>query len=344
MISSPPKIRRFEAGDEPRWDAFVAAQPQATFFHRSGWRSVLGETIGHPTHYLLAERGDAITGILPLAHVKSLLFGNQLSSLPFCSYGGAVATDPDSRDALEDEALRIARELGVGALEFRNLTPSGRGRPTKDLYETFSKPVFASEQENMQAIRGKQRNVVRKGIKSGLIARADTIDNFYRAYAESVRNLGTPVFPKNLFAAIHAEFPADTEFLSACLDEQLVASAMLFYWRDEVCPYYWGGTALARSVAGNDFLCWQVLCRAAARGCTTFDFGRSKIGTGSRQWKVNWGFEPRPLTYEYELVRDAAIPEVNPLNPRYRLFIELWKRLPVPVTLVLGPWLARSLG
>lgn len=338
------RIEHLSDAAHDRWDVFVAGHPDATFFHLSGWRAVLGRGLGHRTHYLYAEEDGEIRGILPLVHVRSLLFGSSLSSLPFCAYGGALAVTEDARRALEDEAERLARRLGVGALELRQRAPGDRGRPTKRLYDTFEKPIAASEEENLKAIRGKQRNVVRKGMKAGLTCRVDVLDAFYPVYAESVRNLGTPVFPKRLFAAIQAAFPAHTEFLSVCLDGAPVASAMLFYFRNTVCPYYWGGTARARGVAGNDFLCWRIFSRAAERRCTTFDFGRSKQGTGSYQWKLNWGFEPRPLFYEYVLVKDREIPNVNPLNPKYRLFVEAWKRLPLPVTRMIGPWLARSLG
>lgn len=332
-----------DAGRE-RWDVFVEGHPDATFFHLSGWRDVLGDALGHETHYLYAEDEGGIRGVLPLVHVRSLLFGSSLSSLPFCAYGGALAATEDARRALEEEAEALARRLGVGALELRQRAPGDRARPTKRLYDTFEKPIAPSEEENLKAIRGKQRNVVRKGMKSGLTCRRDDLDVFYPVYAESVRNLGTPVFPKRLFSAIHAAFPAHTEFLSVYLDARPVASAMLFYFRDTVCPYYWGGTARARDVAGNDFLCWSIFVRAAERGYTTFDFGRSKQGTGSYQWKLNWGFEPRPLFYEYVLVKDREIPNVSPLNPKYRLFVETWKRLPLPITRMIGPWLARSLG
>ena len=100
----------------------------------------------------------------------------------------------------------------------------------------------------------------------------------------------------------------------------------------------------ARGLKGNDFLAWSIMCRAAARGCTLFDFGRSKKGTGAYQWKENLGFEARPLYYEYELVRAKAMPDINPLNPKYRLFVEAWKKLPLPLAGLLGPWLSRHLG
>lgn len=331
--------------DAARWDAFVHAQAAASMFHLFGWREVLGRGgLGHPTHYLLAEDAGEVRGVLPLVHVKSRLFGDCLSSLAFSAHAGPLAADAAAERALCDAALARARELAVGALEYRLLEASGLPRPTKRLYETFSKAILPDEEANMQAIRSKQRNIIRKGIKNGLVCRPDELERFYRVYSESVRNLGTPVFPRSLFSAIVRAFPEAVEVVTAELEGKAISSAMNFYFRDTVCPYYWGGTAAARDLKGNDFLAWSIMNQAAARGCTLFDFGRSKQGTGAYQWKENLGFEARPLYYEYELVRDTAVPEINPLNPKYRYFVEGWKRLPLPVAEMVGPWLSRYLG
>ncbi len=123
-----------------------------------------------------------------------------------------------------------------------------------------------------------------------------------------------------------------------------VASVMSFYFRDEVLPYYGGGTGEARRHAANDFLYWDLMRRACERGIRVFDFGRSKRDVGSFRFKKHWGFEPEPLAYEIRLVRATDVPDVNPLNPKYRMFVESWKRLPLPLSRLLGPPLARNLG
>ncbi|MGE0486797.1 MAG: FemAB family XrtA/PEP-CTERM system-associated protein [Gammaproteobacteria bacterium] len=337
-------VRAAEAGDASAWDAFVEAHPDGSFFHRFAWQDAMREGLGHRTHFLLALRDGAIDGVMPLVEMKSLLFGHSLSSMPFATWGGALAASAATRVALEARAVEIARQLGVGALELRLRQAGDGGRPVKTLYETFSKPIEADPDANMQAIRSKQRNIIRKGMKAGLSGAEADLAAFYPVYAESVRNLGTPVFPRGLFAAIHAAFPADTEFFAVRHEGQVVSAAMNFYFRDQVCPYYWGGLYSARRIAANDFLAWELINRAGARGCRLFDFGRSKKDTGAYQWKVNLGFESRQLYYEYELIRDQAMPDVNPNNPKYRLFIEGWKKLPLPLAMLLGPWISRSLG
>ena len=187
--------------------------------------------------------------------------------------------------------------------------------------------------------------MVRKGIERGLTFSAgQDVDLLHRIYAESVRNLGTPVFSRRYFRVLAEIFRDCMDVVTIRDGATPVASVMNFYWRDEVLPYYGGGTAAARGCHGNDFMYWEVMRRAAARSYGLFDFGRSKTGTGAFAFKKNWGFSPAPLHYRFRLAPGAAIPDHNPLNPKYRLFIAVWKKLPLAVANVLGPPIVRGLG
>ncbi|MCP5195979.1 MAG: FemAB family PEP-CTERM system-associated protein [Gammaproteobacteria bacterium] len=338
-------IGALDAASVARWDAFVDASPGATFFHRAGWAEVLRQAFGHDAYFLYAEADGAIQGILPLGHIRSRLFGNALISTPFCVLGGAVGAE-DTCAALENAAIDLAQALRVDYLELRHAQPRHPDWPAKrELYVNFRKTIDPDPEVNLKAIPRKQRAMVRKGIEAGLQGEIDTgIDRLYLAYSESVRNLGTPVFSRRYFATLKAVFGPDCEVLTVVHQGQSVASVMSFYFRDEVLPYYGGGTALARDLKGNDFMYWELMRRAGERGVRMFDYGRSKIGTGSYSFKKNWGFIPEPLHYEFQLVKANQLPDVNPLNPKYRLFIDAWKRLPLPVSRWLGPFLARSLG
>ncbi len=345
VSAEPLHVRTMGDGDSDRWDGFTGDCPEATFFHRAGWRRVVEQGLGHRTHFLFAERGGNIEGILPLAEVRSRLFGHGLISLPGCVYGGVAAISPEARDALTREACRIAESLQVDALEMRNLAPQEADWPRKDLYVTFRKEISASHEENMKSIPRKQRAMVRKGIKAGLQGRAeDDVDLFFSIYAESVRNLGTPVFPRRYFDLLHEEFGSDCELSVISYQGEDVAAVMSFYFRDQVLPYYGGSRPIARSLKGNDFMYWDLMCRAVERGARVFDYGRSKQGAGAYSFKKNWGFVPQPLHYEYYLVKAGEVPQVNPNNPKYRYFIEGWKRLPLPIANAIGPLLARNLG
>jgi FemAB-related protein (PEP-CTERM system-associated) len=338
-------VHELDTANAARWDAFVMACPDATFFHRAGWAEVLRRAFGHETHFLFAEAEGAIRGVLPLGHIRSRLFGNLLISTPFCVLGGAVG-DEAARAVLEKAAVDRARSLGVDVLELRHSRPRHPDWPAKrELYVNFRKAIDPDPEVNLKAIPRKQRAMVRKGIEAGLRGEIDEgVDRLFVAYSESVRNLGTPVFSRRYFETLKAVFGPDCEILTVTHQGQTVASVLSFYFRDEVLPYYGGGTELARDLKGNDFMYWDLMRRAGERGVRVFDYGRSKIGTGSYSFKKNWGFTPEPLHYEFQLVKATRLPEVNPLNPRYRLFIEAWKRLPLPVSRWLGPFLARNLG
>lgn len=339
-------IKTLSTSTKPDWDRYVEKTPAATFFHQSEWQEVIARAFGHKTYYLYAENMGRITGILPLVHIKSPLFGNALISNAFCVYGGIVADDQQTFAALDQEACRLAKQLGVDHLEFRNREHKTPDRPyKKGLYVTFRKELDPDVEKNMLAIPRKQRAVVRKGIKAGLVSVLDDgTERLFQAYSESVRNLGTPVFPKKYFKILKEVFKDQCEVLSVEHDGKLIASVMNFYFRDEILPYYGGGTAEARSVYGNDFMYWEVMRRAVEKGIRVYDYGRSKVGTGSYRFKKHWGFEETPLFYEFELINADAMPDINPLNPKYQFFIAAWKKLPLVVSQAIGPFLAKDLG
>ena len=329
------------------WDRFVADCADATFFHRAGWRQVIEGSFGHRAHYLYAERDGAIEGVLPLVHIKSALFGNSLSSVAFCVYGGPIASNPEALDALDRAARALAERLDVAHLEYRHIAPHHYAGAIEkaDLYVTFRKPIDADVEKNMLAIPRKQRAMVRKGQKLGLSSEVDAdCARLHRVYSESVRNLGTPVFSRRYFEALKRTFGEECEVLTIVHEGAPVAGVMSFYFRDQVLPYYGGGSARARDLAANDFMYWEVMRRACERGSRVFDFGRSKRGTGAFDFKKNWGFPAEALAYQYILRRGDKPPDNNPLNPKFQLFVKAWKRLPLPVANLIGPHIVRQLG
>lgn len=356
--------------DEQAWDAFVHAHPEATFFHRFAWSRVLKRAFAHQPYFFLALQGDEVCGVLPLAEVRSRLFGHRLSSLPFAVYGGILASSPEVEIALREAACAQARELEVGALELRCREASGSDWPVKELYYTFRKELLTGHAENLKAIPNRQRAMLRKALKEGLYSEeTEDTQRLYRVYSESVRNLGTPVFSSKYLRVLKEEFADDCRMLMICQrsdgqaigaadDATLqqgagseafggedVAAVLSFYFRGEVLPYYGGGITRARNIKGcNHMLYWELMRRSVDEGIVAFDFGRSKADTGPYSFKKNFGFEATPLPYEYYLVQDSELPDINPNNPRYQQLIALWQRLPLMLANRLGPALARSLG
>lgn len=349
MTPDVHQVRRLAATDaagHTKWDAFVDTCPDATFFHRAGWQRVLRDAFGHDTHFLYAEQNGRITGVLPLAYVRSVLFGRSLVGLPFAVYGGAVASAAGAADALEESAQALGRRLGVQHLELRNVRRRHVDWPLQDLYVTFRKALAPIEADNLAAIPRKQRAMVRKGIANGLRSELDpNVDRFFDLYADNVHRHGTPGMSKRYFEALRREFGPACEVLTV-VDRagRPVSGVMSFYFRDEVLPYYAGDIEDARGLAANDFKYWELMRLACARGLRTFDFGRSKNGTGSFAFKKNWGFEPRALNYEYCLYTRSSIPQNNPSNAKFRWMISTWRRLPLGVVNRLGPLVVRGLG
>lgn len=340
------EVRPLDPTMAPAWDAFVEDCPEATFFHRAGWKTVIEASFGHRCHYLYALREGVIQGVLPLTLVAGRLFGRALIANAFCVYGGPAARDDTAEAALTRAALDLARSLGVDYLEYRSRARRHPDWPCNDeLYVTFRKPMVADPEKNMRTIPRKQRAMVRKGIKNDLVAEIDAdIARFFPIYAASVRDLGTPVFSRRYFAKLKEVFGEACEIVVVSHQGRPVSAVLSFYFREEVLPYYGGGLTAARDLAAYDFMYWDVMRRSCQAGYRLFDFGRSKRGTGSFSFKKHWGFEPETLSYEYQLLRGGAIPAKNPLNPKYRLFINAWRRLPLPVANGLGPWISRQLG
>jgi FemAB-related protein (PEP-CTERM system-associated) len=346
---SPIYIKRLTIADAARWDQFVRCAPQATFCHQSGWIRVIEETWRHRSHCLFAECGGEVAGVLPLVHVKSRWFGSMLVSTPNAAYGGAVADETSIYHALTEAAQRLAKDMEVDYLELRDkgLTEDSQADfHRQDLYVSFDCQITAEEESLMKSFPRDIRRMIRQGPRHGLSAelgRGELLDDFYEVYAASVRRLGTPVFPKKLFAEFLRIFPNECDILIVRQAGRVAGGVMNFYFRDVVLPYFGGAYPRFYRTGINNFMYWELMRSAAARGYRTFDFGRSKRGTGSYEFKRGWGMREQALPYRYFLVRGTEMPNLNPTNPRFRLLIEVWKRLPLSVTKIMGPWIVRHL-
>lgn len=339
-------VRPLMDSDHARWDAFVQECPEASFFHRAGWQTVIARSFGHRTHYLYAERDGTIKGVLPLVEIKSLLFGHALISNGFCVSGGPIASEEGARAALDVRAEEILRQTGATYLEYRNpVKPKENWSTRVGLYAAFSGPLQTAEDANLKQIPRKQRAVVRKAIESDLTWQIEeSVNTLHDLYAVSVRNLGTPVFGRNYFENLLNTFGRECDVLTVSSSGTPVASVLNFYFKGRVMPFYTGSIPGARKLGANDLMYWRLMRHAAARGCTVFDFGRSKVGTGPYDFKKNWGFVPQPLVHQFLLPGGGAMPEINPLNPKYRLMIAAWKKLPLFIANRLGPLVVRDIG
>jgi FemAB-related protein (PEP-CTERM system-associated) len=320
---------------------FVREHPDATPFHRPQWSLAVEAGVGQRAHYLIAEQGRAILGLLPLTELRSPLFGSALVSAGFGVGGGVLALCHEAATALADAAVRLADSLRCASIELRGGPLPPFWRQSEGAYAGFARPLPDGEEAILKLIPRKQRAEVRKGLANGLsVEIGRDLSAHYRVYAESVRNLGTPVFPRRLFKAMLDQFGEDADILVVFDRGRPLAAVLSLYMNGTVYPYWGGGTAAARAARANELMYFALMKHAAARGCTSFDFGRSKIGTGAYFFKKNWGFEPQPLVYAHW----GAARETNPLSPKYRLKVAAWKKLPLWAANGLGPLIARGLG
>ena len=343
-------VERCGSGD-PAWESYASRAAGATFCHLPGWARVIDRVWGHEPCHLLARRGEQVTGVLPLNHVRSLLFGSILVSSPNAVYGGAAADDEESRAALVAEAKRLARERRVRFLELRDAAewPGAAADSEllrKDLYVSFDCPITIDEEALGKQFQRDIRRMVRVAVKNELsaeVAREEHLNAFYDVYATSVRNLGTPVFPKKLFAEFLEEFPATSDILLVKQGARVAGGVLSFYHRGTVMPY------LRRRVSGvlqgrREQL--HVLGADEERGRPGLHTLRLRAKQeGDRRLRVQARVvdEEYKLPYRFHLVTATELPNLNPTNPRFALAIEGWKRLPLGLTKILGPRLVRSM-
>lgn len=355
-VPAPPRLTVEELSPrlEAAWDRFVRDAPGATFFHQLGWRWLVERVFGHRAHYLLARRGpnaSDITGVLPLFEMKSLLFGHSLVSVPFAIGGGVlvgVADDAETAAGLVQRGRKLAERLGVDYMELRSEQPVAGDLLTKDLYVTFRADLTEGEEAWLQRMERKRRqmmNYVAKG-KAGFswsTAGIEELPLFYRMFSESMRHHGTPVYPRLFLEEILDRFPTQTHLFFVHHEGRPVAGVLNLFFRDVIMPFYAGADRSVRPRGVDDYMYLSILRWGRENGFRTFDFGRSKRGTGAYAFKARWGMTEVPLAYQYHLVRARELPNVSPANPKYQALIELWKRMPLPLTRLLGPRIIRRI-
>jgi FemAB-related protein (PEP-CTERM system-associated) len=336
------------APDEGRWDAFAGRAPRATLYHLYGWRHVVERTYGHRTDYLAALDGSSqIVDILPLVQLRSRLFGNMLVSLPFFNYGGICAERDEIGAALLDSAVGLARERRVDFVEIRHdevTEPWQQNLQRKSAKVSMRLDLPASSGDLWKALGSKLRNQVQRPGKEGMTARVggeELLDGFYDVFTRNMRDLGTPVYPKAFFRNILRQFTDRTRIVSVYAGETPVASGLLAGFRERLeIPWASARREFNRS-SPNMLLYWTALEHACGHGYRVFDFGRSTPHEGTYRFKEQWGARPHPLHWYYWLPNGREMPQVNPKNPRYRLAITLWQRLPLGVTRLIGPGIVK---
>ena len=348
------KIRFYDPSDKESWDSYVYAHPDATHCHLSGWKNVIENTYGHKGYYLLAEGNSKIKGILPLFHIKSLLFGNQLVSMPFLNYGGILADSEEVSSELFREATCLCLSLKAAAMELRhmkrfevitsasNIEIRERAHKVRMLLE-----LPPSKESLLKSFRSKLRSQISRPQKEGVIAKIGGMelqDSFYAVFAINMRDLGSPVHSRRLFQQICQVFPQNIRIGVVYYENIPVAGGLVFCFRDTV-EIPWASSLRKYSrLSPNMLLYWAFLELASDKGFKYFDFGRSTPDEGSYRFKEQWGAKPAPL-YWYDVVLNGKPFKYADLeNSKFDTAIKYWKKLPVPIANIIGPLIRKHIS
>ncbi len=329
------------------WDAFVDSHPAGTNYHRYAWRSVVEKSFGHKGVFIVAsDHTGMICGILPLVHMKSAMFGNFLVSMPFFNYGGLLCSCKTAEQALLIEAERLREEKGAEYVELRHRNMCVASLPTRMHKVTMILELEGDGETQWKRLNAKVRNQVRKAEKSGLLTvsgHAGLLNGFYEVFCRNMRDLGTPVYGKDFFRNVLETFPNYTQIISVQKNGLTIASGLLTWFKDTLEVPWASSIRDFRDFCPNNLLYWEAIKFAISRGFKRFDFGRSTPDEGTYRFKKQWGAEPVHLNWQYLLGKGKEFPGLNPKNPKYRLAVNTWKRLPVAVTKILGPRLVRNI-
>lgn len=334
-----------EAPDPGAWDAYVDRHQQACVYHRIGFRSAMVRAFGRRMHYFAAQRGEQLVGVLPLVQLKSLAFGNFMVSLPYVTYGGALADGDTERRALMHAAIDKARALGCSHVEFRDLSPID-GLPVRTDKVSMHLALPDDPDELFKAIGSKLRAQVRRPRKSGaesLIGGVELLDDFYAVVSRKYRDLGVPIYSKRWFRALLEWRPDTSSIAAVVLDGKIVAAGLLIGDRDRIEVPYAASVREADRLSVNMLLYWAMMEHAIAKGYRVFDFGRTTPDSGTHRFKRQWGAEPVQLYWHYWLAQGGEVPKLNADNSQFGLAVRAWRRLPLWAANLIGPRIVRNL-
>ena len=339
-------VRLADSHDSVRWNEYLDRSPNRTYGHRWEWREILVNSFGLRPYYLLAEQQGDVVGLLPATFLKSLLFGRFMISLPWLDYGGPIADDDDIAVRLVNEATSIASENRCRFLEMRAVHQNQPELVNKtDKYE-FHLNLDGGTDVVWRSLDAKARNQTRKAEKAGLTASfggSELLDDFYMIFARNMRDLGTPVWPKKLYSEIFRLLGKDAEICLISLDQAPVAGGILLHYEDFSAVPSASAYREYLKLCPNNLLYWSVIRHCIERGSKLFDFGRSSLKTGTYRFKKQWVKEPKEQCWQYSLLTVGSLPELNPANPKFKLAIKLWRRLPLPIANILGPKIVTKL-
>lgn len=329
------------------WNEFVMNHPESSFYHRAEWRDIITRAFDLRSFYLYTtDANGTVDGILPMVLSKSRLFGTYLTSIPFFNYGGILANNRETAQALFDAAAKVAEREHASYVELRHRNPVLTGVPTKTHKVRMILELKKDPAALWDGFKSKLRSQIKRAQREDMTARIggqELVDDFYAVFSTNMRDLGTPVWTKKLFQNILDTFPGQAKICMIYYKNQPVAAGFLHGFKEVLEIPSASSLKKYNNVSPNMLLYWNVLEFACREGYLYFDFGRSSPDSGTYRFKEQWGSVPETLHWQYWLAGGQELPQINPQNPKYRLAIALWQKLPLPVANIVGPLLSRNL-
>jgi FemAB-related protein (PEP-CTERM system-associated) len=340
------KVVELDRSNEELWDRFVAENPAAELYHDHRWREVIEAAYEHQCIFLMAVAGNRARAILPLTVIKSRLFGNSLTSLPYVDAAGLVAQDGECREAMLDRTVAVARENQVDYLEIRQLERLDREFRVDTDKVTLKLKLENSEDAMLTALTSERRNRVSRAKKLGLeveFGRLEFLDGFYDIWSRNMRDLGSPPHSKKFFKLILQMFPESSTVAMVKRGDIYIGAALCMFYKGVFCIPWVSSLRKYFKLYPNNILYWEAICRAIRTGCSWFDFGRSTPGTGTHQFKTRWRAEPVQLYWHFLTLKGREFHHASSDSRKRRMLTSVWRRLPLGLTRAVGPKIRRSI-
>jgi len=332
--------------DDCEWNKFVHINRTSVLYHLVEWRDILIETFGHKSFYIVIKEDTIVKGLLPLILIKSRIFGRILVSMPFLNYGGACAENEQVYLLLLQEAVAIAKRENVAYIELRQRDELSLNIPVKKSKVCMILDLKPEPEDIWKTLDSKVRNQIRKAQKSDLrveIGLSDQIANFYNVFCLNMRDLGTPVYSKVFFENIIKRLTDRTRIFSVIKNDLILASGFTIGYKDSLEIPWASSNRIYNKLCPNTLLYWEIIKYACERGYKKFDLGRCSLNSGTFNFKKQWGAKPKQLYWYYWLPENNQLPELNPANPKYKLLIAAWQRLPLVIANFIGPYISKSI-
>ncbi|KAA3613256.1 MAG: FemAB family PEP-CTERM system-associated protein [Calditrichaeota bacterium] len=334
-------------GQTDQWDEYVEQHECGSVYQKSEWKKIIENHFGKKTFYIYVLDDNQIKGVLPLILFKSKLFGTFIISVPYVNYGGMLYSDKEAEKLLKTEAEKIRKETDANFVELRNLTDQHTGLKVKTQKVTFFLDLPDDEEELFKSFKSKLRSQIRRPLKEEMYSKVggiELLDEYYSIFCRNMRDLGTPVYSKNFFKTILEESPNNSNLVIVYTKEHKAVASAFIIGSKERMEIPWASTLREYNrLSPNMLLYWDILRFSISKGYKQFDFGRCSKDSGTYKFKKQWGAIEQQLYWYYLLPEGEDLPEINPNNPKYKLAISLWQKMPLFMTKIIGPHLVKNL-